>query len=231
MGIRTLIPATPADKAQQLGPRWPTSSDLAASLPWAFVIGVVFFSVYPLCNRLAAQSADLWRVHLEWELSIPFVPQFVWLYLSMYLLFILPPAFVPSARFRALALQLIGGSLIGGVFFLLLPAELGFPRTLPAEAPYDRIFAAIYGIDRPHNLVPSLHVVFTAMIALACADFARPWARVALWIWLIGVIVSTVLVHQHHVVDVLAALTLVAVLRRIWPLRRVTTTVIAPAVA
>lgn len=201
------------------GPRWPALRDVTASLPWAGLIGVVFFAVYPLCNWLAAQRPSPWRVHFDWELAIPFVPQFAWAYLSMYALFVLPPAFVPAARFRSLSLQLIAGTLASGAVFLLLPAELGFARVVPAEAPYDRIFAALHGIDRPHNLVPSLHVVFTSVIALACADFARPWAKVALRLWLATVIASTVLVHQHHIVDVVSALVLVALLRRAWPLR------------
>jgi membrane-associated phospholipid phosphatase len=210
-----------AENALPLGPRWPSLRDVAASLPWALLIGVVFFSVYPLSNWLAAQHASPWQVHFGWELAIPFLPHFVWLYLSMYLLFVLPPAFVPAAGFRPLALQLITGTLLAGAAFVIFPAELGFTRVVPTTPPYDGVFAAIHAVDLPHNLVPSLHVVFTTAIALACADFARPWAHGVLWTWLVGVIASTLLVHQHHLVDVMSALVLVAALRRVWPVRRV----------
>jgi membrane-associated phospholipid phosphatase len=66
--------------------------------------------------------------------------------------------------------------------------------------------------------VPSLHVVFSSVIALACASFARPPFRGLLWAWLTLIVLSTVLVHQHHLIDVLAALLLVVALRSRWKL-------------
>ena len=101
---------------------------------------------------------------------------------------------------------------------MLFPAALGFERALPPDAPYRQIFEAIHHVDAPHNLVPSLHVVFSSVIALACASFARPSFRWLLWVWLALIVVSTVLVHQHHLIDVLAALLLVVALRSRWKL-------------
>src|SRR5205085_2800446 len=118
------------------------------------------------------------------ELEIPFLPRFVWAYLSMYILFLLPPFVLPAERMPALGKQLIAGSLVSAALFLLLPAELGFARQLPGRAPYDAIFAGVFSIDRPYNLVPSLHVIFSTAIALACADVVRPALRAALLAWL-----------------------------------------------
>jgi len=188
------------------------------SLLWALPVGLVFFAVYPLSNWLTARRANPLHLYFDWELAIPLVPEFVWAYLSMYLLFLVPPLFLAAAKFPTLGKQLIVGTLIGGVVFLAAPAVLGFERSLPLQAPYRDIFAGLHGIDAPHNLVPSLHVVFSTLIALACADFARPSVRVALWAWLAVIVASTVLVHQHHVIDLVAALGLAAWLRRRWPL-------------
>ena len=114
------------------------------------------------------------------ELAIPFVPQFIWAYLSMYVLFFLPLIFIPTARMPALGKQLIAGTLISAVLFLLLPAELGFVRNGSGAAPYAALYAGIFGIDHPFNLVPSLHVIYATAITLACADFARPPVRFAI---------------------------------------------------
>ncbi|HEY6140294.1 MAG TPA: Ser/Thr and Tyr protein phosphatase [Thermoanaerobaculia bacterium] len=187
---------------------------LRTYLVWSFWVGVAFFAVYPAMNWLTSLRAQPWHLYAPAELAIPFVPQFVWAYLSMYALFALPALVLPESRMPVLGKQLIAGSVVGAIGFLLLPAELGFARQLPASAPYEAIFAGMFRVDRPYNLVPSLHVIFSAAIALACADVVRPAARVALLAWLAVIVASTVLVHQHHLLDVGAALAIVLVLRR-----------------
>jgi hypothetical protein len=187
---------------------------LRTYLFWSFWVGVAFFGVYPTMNWLTSLRPRPWHLYAPAELAIPFVPQFVWAYLSMYLLFLLPPFVLPVERMPILGRQLIAGSLVSALFFLLLPAELGFPRAVPAAAPYDAIFASVFRIDRPYNLVPSLHVIFSTAIALACAEVVRPPARAALRAWLAVIVASTVLVHQHHLMDVAAALAVVVALRR-----------------
>jgi len=183
-------------------------------LSWAWWVGLAFFSVYPTTNWLASLRSSPFHVYVPAELEIPFVPQFVWGYLSMYVLFVMPPFFLHAAQLPVLGKQLIAGTLVSGLLFLLLPAELGFVRTVPADPPYAGIYAAMFGVDRPYNLIPSLHVVFSAAIALACADVARPAARAGLRCWLALIAVSTIFVHQHHVLDVTAAFVLVFLLRR-----------------
>src|ERR1043165_2949323 len=173
---------------------WPTLRPmrLRTYLVWSFLVGVAFFSLYPTTNWLTSLRARPWHLYAPAELAIPFVPQLVWAYLSMYLLFLLPPFVLPVERMPILGRQLIAGSLLTALFFLLLPAELGFPRAVPAAAPYDAIFASGFRIDRPYNLVPSLHVIFSTAIALACAEVVRPPARAALRAWLAAIAPSPV---------------------------------------
>ncbi|MFM2057486.1 MAG: hypothetical protein RLY71_1871 [Pseudomonadota bacterium] len=205
--VPAAIPALPSRHQWLVGARWAT---------W---VGLVFFGLYPALNGLTARRAMRWRLYLDVELALPFVPELVWAYLSMYLLFVLPPFFLSVAQLAMLGRQLIAGTLLGALGFLLLPAELGFLRSMPAQPPYDALFGLIFSLDAPHNLVPSLHVVFSAAIVLACAEVAPPAWRRALQGWLALIALSTVLVHQHHLLDVVAALLLVAVLRARWPLR------------
>ncbi len=181
---------------------------------WSFWIGVAFFGAYPTMNWITSLRSGRLHLYVPAELAIPFVPQFIWAYLSMYVLFFLPLIFVPTARMPPLGKQLIAGSLISAALFLLLPAELGFVRTVPAAAPYASLYAGIFGVDRTFNLVPSLHVIYSSSITLACADFARPRARFGLLLWLVVIVASTLFVHQHHLLDVAAALAIVLYLRR-----------------
>ena len=187
---------------------------LRTYLVWSFWVGVAFFGVYPAMNWLTSLRRAPWHLYFPAELRIPFVPQFIWVYLSMYVLFALPLFFIPAERMPPLGKQLIAGCIISAVVFLILPAELGFVRQVPSAAPYQAIYARVFRIDRPYNLVPSLHVIFSTAIALACADFARPFVRTLILAWLVVIVASTVFVHQHHLVDLAAAFAIVYGLRR-----------------
>jgi hypothetical protein len=181
---------------------------------WASLTGVAFFAIYPTLNWLTSLRPDRFHLYVAGELEIPFVPQFIWAYLSMYLLFLMPLFFLPSRRMPALGKQLLAGTAASGVFFLLLPSDLGFVRVIPVDPLYAGIYGSIFVVDRPHNLVPSLHVVWSTAIVLACVDLARALGRVLLYLWLALLIASTVLVHQHHVLDAISAVFLVLLLRR-----------------
>jgi len=189
---------------------------LRTYLVWSFWAGLAFFAVYPTLNWITSRRTPL-HLYAAAELNIPFLPQFIWAYLSMYALFVLPLFFVPTERMPALGKQLVSGCLISAAMFLLLPAELGFAREVPGS--YGSIYARMFAIDRPYNLVPSLHVIWSAAIVLACVDFARPALKIALLVWLCVVIASTVLIHQHHLLDVIAALAIVFFLRRQYEVR------------
>jgi hypothetical protein len=181
---------------------------------WAAMTGAAFFGIYPTLNWLTSLRASRLHLYLDLELGIPFVPELIWAYLSMYVLFLVPLFVLPTERMAPLGKQLVAGTVVSGAMFLLLPAELGFVRVLPSDPLHARIYASIFGVDRPHNLVPSLHVVWSCAIVLACAGAARPPGRALLYIWLALLVGSTLLVHQHHLLDAISAILLVIVLRR-----------------
>jgi membrane-associated phospholipid phosphatase len=166
------------------------------------LLDLLFVAVYGGLNWLTARRQDLWDLHFDWETRIPFVPGMIYAYLSINVLFVLP-LFVMDARgMRLLARRIAWAIVLSGVVFLLLPARLGFTR--PAEVPgYEAVYALLYALDAPHNLVPSLHVAYSALIiASLCTPRAARWVQALLWGWLGLVAVAVVLVHQHHLADV-----------------------------
>jgi membrane-associated phospholipid phosphatase len=176
---------------------------------WAFWVGVAFFSVYPICNWLTSQRSVTFALYHSAELSIPFVPGFFWVYISMYILLLLPPFLLNTVQLGSLGKQLVLATVLSGVIFLLIPTELGFERIKLDDALYSSLFALLFTIDLPHNLVPSLHVVFSVIIALSISEgIDKPAARLALWVWLTLVCLSTLLVHQHHLLDVVTGLSI-----------------------
>jgi membrane-associated phospholipid phosphatase len=183
-------------------------------LYWCFWIAVAFFSIYPTTNWITAQRAWTFDLYAQGELGVPFVPQFIWVYLSMYVLFLVPLFAVHADRMPKLGKQLILGTIASGIIFLLLPAKLGFVRSIPMDSAYSGIYASMFEVDRPHNLVPSLHLVFSAAIVLACAEASPASYKIPLFVWLFAITLSTLLVHQHHVLDIVSAFLLVYFLRK-----------------
>lgn len=183
---------------------------------WALWVGVAFFSVYPTCNWLTSLRGEYFSLYLPIELQVPFVPEFMLAYLSMYVLFAMPPFFLQVEELNALGKQLIAGTILSGLIFILLPAKLGFVRAVPEDGFFGPLYANLFSIDMPHNMVPSLHVVFSSLIIMAVAGASSRESNRVFWYgWLLVICVSTLLVHQHHIIDVVAGLALAVLLRKL----------------
>jgi hypothetical protein len=120
---------------------------------------------------------------------------------------------------KQLAKKMITATCIAGLVFLALPARLGYSRIIPPDSPYREIFQTMFVIDKPFNLVPSLHVVYSAAIILAIAERLGKTGRIVLFGWLALVVASTILVRQHHLLDVFSGLTLAFIMHLYWERR------------
>jgi PAP2 superfamily len=196
---------------------WPTKTRLTTGLSGALRVALVFFPVYLGCAAVTAARTSHWHPYASWELTIPFVPFMIVPYLSMFVLFLLPPFQLDEAELGALTDRLIVASLLGGMMFLALPAEMGFVPRCDAQV-WQGIYSALYRIDGPFNTLPSFHVIYTTSILVALIEVATPAGRRVYWTWLVVVSASTVLTHRHHLLDVAAGIALAlaarALLRR-----------------
>jgi hypothetical protein len=182
--------------------------------------GVWFLVVYGGCDWLTAHRA--WRVpiHLPIELSIPLVPAAVLVYVSLYALMLAGPFIVRERReFAAVIRSLALATLFGGIGFLLLPSHAAFAP--PGElGPWADLFHWADRMNLDYNMVPSLHVAFTICCISAFARHTSSIGRTLLWTWAAAIALSTLLTHQHHVLDVVTgwAVGLIATFwsRRAW---------------
>lgn len=175
---------------------------LGLYLRLVLLLDVLFVLVYGGLNWLTARRSDTHALYFDWERRMPFVPGMIVAYFSIVILFVLPLFLLDERAMRRLARRIALAIVLSGGVYLLLPAKLGFerPREVPGYAP---IFRALHAVDLPHNLVPSLHIGYSALIVAALVATGLPrWADVALFAWLGLIAVAVVLVHQHHLADV-----------------------------
>jgi membrane-associated phospholipid phosphatase len=174
---------------------------LRSAAIWGFAVLVVFWVVYGGTDYLAAGRV-LRRVHFDWELGVPFVPAMTLFYLSMYGLFLLAPFLLRSEQqLRALAYALSAAVLAAGIGFLLWPAVPAYPNPENLGR-WTGLFQFADQLNLRHNMIPSLHVALSvATVAILSHDCNRPLAA-CLWSWGILISLSTLLTHQHHLLDV-----------------------------
>jgi membrane-associated phospholipid phosphatase len=196
---------------------WPDAERWIAYLRFLFIFGVLFLSVFVGLGMLSARFRVPMTLYMPWETRIPCLPWMVWIYFSLYTLFLLPLLHMTPVQMATLTRQSIVTLLVAGIGFLALPGQVGFPLTS-----YPGINGAILSFlddlstKTGRNLVPSLHVAFSALILLGCRDLLLPPLTWIYGVWLVLMCASTVLTHQHHLLDVAAGLGLAVMVR--WPL-------------
>jgi len=174
----------------------------------ALPVGVLFALVYFSMNWVTARRTGNYHLYFDWELAIPFIPPMIYAYASIAVLVLLPAFTLTINQLHALARAVVITLLVAALGYLLLPADLGFER--PAYVPgYDPVYQALYALEMPHNLLPSLHIACsTLLIAALLNDSASRWIRLGLLLWGAIICASVLLVHQHHVLDVVSGLLL-----------------------
>lgn len=196
---------------------WPDGARWCAFLKFMGLFYLFFFPFYFGAGHLAAHTHDTFGLYWSWERDIPLVPWMIWPYMTLFSLFLLPLFHMNAGEISALSRQSTATLVIAGTVFLLVPTHPGFAPTL-VEGLYRPLFGLLAVVDTPHNLAPSLHVAFSALILLGCAARTSPHLAWSYRFWLLVMSISTVLVHQHHIFDVISGLALASLTRRISPL-------------
>ncbi|MFL6258068.1 MAG: phosphatase PAP2 family protein [Thermoanaerobaculia bacterium] len=181
-------------------PGWPHLRE-AALLSLADTLW--FLIVYGGMDRLTAYRTFRVPVHLSAELGLPFVPLMTVFYMSVYGLFLLAPFALRTRReFRAAVATMAVAIAVAGIGFLFLPAQLAFtPAREDQLGPWAGLYHVADDLNLTYNLLPSLHVTFAVIcVAIFSPRAPRP-IRAVLWLWAFLIAASTVLTHQHHVLD------------------------------
>lgn len=186
---------------------------------WCMRHPIGFMALYALfylsCFTLLEKTIlvpDLW-VHCRLDDLIPFckyaiIPYVMWFpWIPFTLFYILWRA--PRADFWRLCLPLFAGMTLSLLFYAVVPNGLALrPHSVPGTDIFAEAVRALYRHDTPTNVCPSIHVFNSVTLMLAyyrgnCFDApGRRWMRPAAAVLCFSITLSTMLLKQHSVIDV-----------------------------
>lgn len=175
------------------------ASTLKERFVWLLYLGIVFFLLYGSANQYAANVATDTFFFMDWEKNIPFIEGFIVPYMSSDVLFAL--AFLlPQTRLsvKVLALRSFFAIVVSVLCFIVWPLKFGFSK--PAV---DNVLFEMLKLDLPYNQLPSLHVSLAVILWFSMKNnIQSTLIKTALFVWLILIVLSTLLVYQHHFIDI-----------------------------
>lgn len=180
-------------------PALDASATLKERFVWVLFMGALFFILYGAANQYASLTPHP-SIFMEWEHNIPFVPSFIIPYMSSDVMFCI--AFLlPQSRLelRILAFRVLFIVTLSVLIFTVFPLQFGFEK--PKIDEYQWLFGVL-SADLPYNQLPSLHISFAIVLWMSMRSHLKNVFlkyAVALWLWLIAL--STLLVYQHHFID------------------------------
>ena len=198
-----------------------------ARRPWAEAVlssaalSLLFVFVYGECNALASRRTDLGTCFFAWELRIPFVPAFIVPYMSIDLFFVASFLLCAnSGELRTHARRIAAAILLAGLAFIVFPLTAGYPRP-DVSGWAGSLFGFLWSFDKPHNLVPSLHVALASLLWPVYARHTPPnthgLLRGFVHLWFTVIIASPLFTWQHHLLDVVTGAMLGQVCMFVFP--------------
>lgn len=178
---------------------------------------VFYLSFFALLERVNTVP-QVW-IHCRLDDMIPFckyavIPYFLWFaWIPATLLYMVFRA--PRQEFWRLCLPLFAGMTLALLFCAVVPNGLALrPRYVPGSDPFARAVRLLYHSDTSTNVCPSIHVFNSVTLNLAfqrssCfAGQRRRWLRRGASVLNVSIILSTMLLKQHSVIDVVFGLLL-----------------------
>lgn len=147
---------------------------------------------------------------------IPFIPSFVIFYVMWYLFLILIPLLILKYNKKVFDKYIVVSivyAILEGIIFILFPTTMNRQPLVVTDIS-TWIVDIIYKVDTPVcNLFPSAHCAFSILFIISILDVKeiKKEYKILIIISSLLIILSTVFIKQHVVVDVLGALFIVPI--------------------
>lgn len=146
---------------------------------------------------------------------IPFIPSFIIFYISWYPLLLLIPMLIlkyDKKVFDRYIVTMFMFAIFEGIIFTFLPTTM---TRYPVEVTNISTFIIniIYMVDTPVNLFPSAHCAYAILFIVSVLDLKKLKKEYKILISIISVLIvlSTLFIKQHIVIDVLGALVVIPI--------------------
>lgn len=190
--MTTAIPLDPTFER----PSWKESTVVTIGL------SVLFLVIYNATNYFTSIRTGVPTFYLSWERHIPFVSWMIVPYMSVDLFFVAAPFICTERRELTLLTKRIAlAILVAGLMFILFPLQLAVERPIAAGWT-GAIYNWFSGMDLPYNLCPSLHIALRTILADLYGRHTRGWTNYASHFWFSLIGFSTLLLYQHHMIDI-----------------------------
>lgn len=142
------------------------------------------------------------------DIMVPPQPLAVWIYVSLYLMILVPWWSAPRwDQVRLMALRLSLSTVLGCALFVVFPTTIVRPALPDADGATTAVISWIHRFDLPGNALPSMHAAFGILIMQAGWQ-VMPRLRVMWLVWLVLVLWSCIALRQHSWLDLAGGLML-----------------------
>jgi len=184
-----------------------------------FLFALVFIAINLVFDRL--EKTIVPRYHMETWLDsyIPFVKVFVIPYLIWFVYIIAVPAYIgfhSKEDFLKLCTFMAVGQSICLLAYYLFPNGQNLRPMITDKDIFSRMILWIYSHDTSTNVAPSIHVLHSLAVHIGLMNY-QPFRKkkilpVLSFVMMVTVVLSTVFIKQHAVMDVFYGLLLSGVL-------------------
>jgi hypothetical protein len=105
--------------------------------------------------------------------------------------------------------------ILSALFFLPMPLQFDFVR--PAVSGWPAALFDLLSLDKPYNQFPSLHITLGFLAWLEIRSRAKGIAGLLVTLWFLSIAASTLLVYQHHMIDLVGAVPMTILLFKLIP--------------
>jgi membrane-associated phospholipid phosphatase len=188
---------------------FPPSRHDVPPLVWSLnaVVMTVFWGGGYVLAGVLTYGGDFMSLEIPLDRQIPFTPEWIFVYLTVYFVFLMPLFYLEDRR-RLVTLDLaqVLSLAFSYTMFLYCPVAIDRPTVEPLDFATWTV-AVVQGNDPAWNCFPSTHCVACTVAALAMLE--SNW-KAGYWILLstVAICISTVMTKQHFVLDAAAGVLL-----------------------
>ncbi|MGN0464845.1 MAG: phosphatase PAP2 family protein [Lachnospiraceae bacterium] len=188
---------------------------------WFLIYGILYTGFFSLLEKIRT-GPGLHIIHTSLDEKIPFceffiVPYFSWFLYVGIILFYVTWTWQGSDSFKSAVISMVvGTSIFLFISFIFPNAQDLRPEVFARNNIFVTAVKWLYQIDTPTNVLPSLHVYVSIMmntIVLHDKNLRENRGICCISIiWASLIIMSTMLLKQHSIIDVIAAMVLAKVM-------------------